>query len=224
MAIVTTHRLARRERFLSALHGKGFGHFDLTERRTTVVCTVAIGAASQTIFGSTLVARNPGACRCVHAMRSTTNGIGHADMASCAFAHGTGMALQVLTEYIVIYMRTGVLGMGGTVAGLALQTAMASTETVQVETTSRCVGIGSKALICPNFGCAICIDTTDFALSIMVARLASGLTKPAGTGAAADRRHAAVATLAIHGRFPGSAIQRIAHGTTQALGFGARVA
>ena len=148
-------------------------------------------------------------------MRAAADRCRHRGMAGGTFGDGSGVALQADAECIVLRMRAGVFSVGRTVAGFALQSAMAFAEPIETEAGCRRIGAGREARIRPHFGFAIGGDADRFTQTVVVAGLTIRLFQPAGTRGVAHVRHVAVTVLA--------GLRRCTHCATQALGFRARV-
>src|SRR5512133_1902194 len=127
MTVVATHLLPGGVGLCSTVTDrKGLVHLDLAQRRAAIVGAMAVGAGRQRCsFGVIVVLFDPHAAGGMHAVRPAADGHRHGLVTGRAFADGACVALHILAQHIVVDMRAWVLGMGGAVARLALQAAVA---------------------------------------------------------------------------------------------------
>ncbi len=82
-------------------------------------------------FSSVLVLADPRCPNRVQAMRPAIDGAGHGDVAGGAFGYHARMSLEFLALNVVVAERAGEFCMRRTMAGRALEAAVAHGETIQ---------------------------------------------------------------------------------------------
>ena len=132
---------------------------------------------------------------------------GHGDVAGGAFHHHAGMALDFLVPHIVVGVDAGEFCVRRTVAGFALQTAVAGGKTEQRNAACGNIWLRGKNLVRGRAHGEICVGENGRVANLpviagrraAVAARAIWFHEPADAIDGSDAAHIAVTTLALHG-------------------------
>ena len=148
MTVVTVELMIGWKGFSPAIiYGECAGNLGGRQRRSTIICTMTVGAVAGVVLRIVAMSADPGLTHRVQSMRPIVWSDGHARMTHFAFGNLCHVSLLLPRIKLVVGLKRGIFGVRGTMTGRAVHATVPGTEAIKIGAGDGHVRVSRETLI-----------------------------------------------------------------------------